>query len=919
MGRRRDYEILINVDDSQVIRAMENIEDAIDDMAKEASKDFERLIDSLDDISGHARRSADTLELMDKQGGRGFNNVGRSARASGVRIGAVAGIVASLTSKLIDLGQEGVRAFSELIKESVRAAQVLETTGASLVGIFEGNEEAALAALGRIREESIRLGVDISELAPAFLPRLENLDQFARVAELAAGLARIDPAQGAPGARIALQEALSGELLTLRRRFEIDIRPIQQAQEELGEMEGLLVGLQNVLAARGQDFETLGDTAAFTFGQTRTLAEDAQKTFGEPILDALKEDFQALNDFILENKDSIDIIAGALGDVIADIADLTGDQLLGFVEDLDFDAIQQIILDIQDLIDIIEALRQVNEINPFRQLSDGIGETLPDLFDLETAMKAVIQLMGLINAAAAAGIEAVTGYFEIVGGIASGDISFGQLSEEWDRLGESVRGAARDELSEASSIIEDLNTRLEENEQRLRDRIQAQKEDSEEGLAAADSILAQKQALEEEAKAAEEAAEAQEKINEAREKFDIGKERAEFDLLLDQQRKALDAEIEFAQKREDIARKNEQAIADIRRKNAQRIIDAATDLQRDEEDIARDQARRIEDLEEESAKKRTEIETNYRRELERIRFAFDAQEAIRANDTIAFLRIQRRKDFELEQAKQQREEEVQDAEQSAVERREELQKQLEREIEDARIANQRKLEDLRIALQRDFEEQQINYQSEIEQQQIAEQRKREELQRSFQQQREDFNRHWERKLQDLQRNLQKELEIIRQFEQRKAAIQRSRRVEAGRQTADEALRQRALNVAKSKGRDDLISRIQDASRDELTEILKQLIGDRGRIGGRQFGGYTPAGIDFLVGERGPEVLRLPVAGEIIPNYRLKFNPATAGLSRQTTVNNRTTNLNLDAMLDTLSPQQIAIVQQLVRQLQLSVQ
>lgn len=882
MGRRRDYEILVKVDDKQVLEALRRIDASIEKVAK--------------------------------RGDRAFNDIGNNAGRSGVKIGAVAGIVASLTSKLIDLGQEGVSAFGQLITESVRAAQVLETTEASLVGIFEGNEEAALAALDRIREESIRLGVDISELAPAFLPRLENLDQFARVAELAAGLARIDPAQGAPGARIALQEALSGELLTLRRRFEIDIRPIQQAQEELGEMEGLLVGLQNVLAARGQDFETLGDTAAFTFGQTRTLAEDAQKTFGEPILDALKEDFQAINDFILENKDSIDIIAGALGDVIADIADLTGDQLLGFVEDLDFDAIQQIILDIQDLIDIIEALRQVNEINPFRQLSDGIGETLPDLFDLETAMKAVIQLMGLINAAAAAGIEAVTGYFGIVGGLASGDISFDQLSEEWDRLGESVRGAARDELSEASSIIEDLNTRLEENEQRLRDRIQAQKEDSEEGLAAADSILAQNQA-------AEEAAEAQEKINEAREKFDIGKERAEFDLLLDQQRKALDAEIEFAQKREDIARKNEQAIADIRRKNAQRIIDAATDLQRDEEDIARDQARRIEDLEEESAKKRTEIETDYRRELERIRerFAFDAQEAIRANDAIAFLRIQRRKDFELEQAKQQREEEVQDAEQSAIERREELQEQLEREIEDARIANQRKLEDLRIALQRDLEEQQINYQREIEQQQIAEQRKREELQRSFQQQREDFNRHWERKLQDLQRNLQKELEIIRQFEQRKAAIQRSRRVEAGRQTADEALRQRALNVAKSKGRDDLISRIQDASRDELTEILKQLIGDRGRIGGRQFGGYTPAGIDFLVGESGPEVLRLPVAGEIIPNYRLKFNPATAGLSRQTTVNNRTTNLNLDAMLDTLSPQQIAIVQQLVRQLQLSVQ
>ena len=925
-----DYELRAELRDEQVLKSLQNIDKGIERLAARGESAMNRITGATvkagvawDNVAKRYR-NIETGRFV--KAGDAIENIGKQSQVSATKMGLVAGATTAVTNKLLEMGQAGVRAFTELIKGSVDAAKSLETVEASLIGIFEGNEDAALASLGRIREESIRLGVDLSELAPAFLPKVEDLDQFTKIAELAAGLARLDPAQGAAGARIALQEALSGDPLTLRRRFELDIRPIQEAQKELGTLDGLLVGLEQVLRERGQDFESLSDTAAFTFGQTQALAQDAQKTLGEPILDALKEDFSALNEFLIENKDSIDLIAGSIGDLIADIADLSGDQIVAFVEGIDLDKLQQFILDTQNLIDIIQTIREVGEQDPLPGF-EIIKERIPDILNLQTALTSVVKIMGIINATASAGIAALTGYFDIMTRIAQGDISFSDISEQVDQLGESVRNAARDSINDS---IGEMNERLADNEARLQERIDAQNESNDADLAAANAALANKRALEDEAKAAEEAAKAQADYNEAREELEINKDRAAQDLALKQQRALLDAEIEFAEKREDLARKNAQAIEDINRKNAQKLAAAATDLRRDEEDIARRGARRQIEIEREAANRRVEIETDFRRELERIRdrFDFDAQEAIRQNDAIAFLRIQRRKDFELQQARQQRDEEVQDAETAAVEQRQKLQEQLQAQIEDARIANQRKLEDLRVALAQELAAQQIKYAREVQQAKIAEQRKREELARTFQRQNDDFQRFWERKLQDLERNYRREIEIMRRFEAQKAQIQAESRARA-RLTTRSTLSLRDPNAPRdradappTRGTDPGVQLGIPSPSDTANPLTQTNFGNPNasdpferlnNVGpGRRFGGYTPAGISFLVGEDGPEIVRFRSPVDIYSNAR-----AFRGGSQ--TINNfrRNTNLNIDAIMNQLSPQQIAIVQQLVNQMSMS--
>lgn len=881
-----DYEFSARLNDQQVLTALKNIDANVEKIAKNGEDAFGKI-----------------------------NNGSKSGAAS---MGILAGATTAVVTKLIEMGTVAVRGFGEIIKGGVEAAKSLEVTSTSLTGILGGDPKLALGALDKIRQESLRLGVDLTELAPSFLPKVENLDQFVKIGELAASLARLDPAQGAAGAKLALNEALSGDVTSLRRRFEIDVAPIQEAQKEFGQLEGLLIGLQQILESRGQDFANLADTATAKFGTVQQTFSQLQTELGVPVLDALKEEAGTLIDLFTEElpdgtrqvKDEFVILAQSIGDLIADIVDLGGDELFGFLTNLDLEDLQQFILDAQNLIDIIQTIQEVADQNPLENLIEGFTGQLPDLFDLQTALTAVVQIMGIINATAAAGIAAVTGYFDILTRLGKGEVNFSDLSEEMENLQASMKEAARDAIGAANEALAEQNTRLEENANRLNERVEAQNESNDSDLAAANAALANKQALEAEAKAAEEAAAAQEKYNDAREDYEIEKERAAQDLALKQQRALLDAEIEFAQKREDIARKNAQAIEDIYRENAQKITDAAVDLRRDEEDIARKNARSQIEIEREAANRKVEIETDYRRELQRIRerFDFDAQEAIRQNDAIAFLRIQRQKDFELQQAQTQRDEEIQDAETSAIEQRQKLQEQLQGQIEDARIANERKLEDLRVSLERELQEQRTKYARDVQEAKIAEERKRQELARTFQRQQQDFQIYWDRKLQDLIRNYQREIQIIQQYEAQKARIMAESRARA-RAAAEAASADSVLLQNYGSGYSPNPNAQQEAN--SADSVLLQ------NYSGRKYGGRMSRGIPYLVGENGPELVMPDRGATVYPNYRLRFNPSANGAITQIT-NTRQTNFNVDALMSMLSPQQLAIVQQLVNQLGMSI-
>lgn len=845
------------LDDKQVLAALQRIDANIDKMASEADKDFDR--------------------------------VGKSAGASGAEIGVMAGIVGSLATEFIRLGEQAVRVLGEILSRSVEVAQGFDTLHARLLGIFQGNREAATEAFDFIQKKSKELGIDLSEVAGAFLPKVQNLDQFERVAKIATALARSDPEQGAIGARIALIEALSGTFTSLQRRFEIpkdDIKALQDAFST-GGMEGFITKFEEVLKKSGKGFDDLSNTAATSFAKIEQAGQQLEGRLGTPIVAELKKLADSLNEFITENEDDIVIFADTIGRSIAQALELLNQIDLSKI---DTKSLIQVADDIQQIVSAVELL--VKELSSFEELGTlgsalfktfnplltllgdgGLGKALKSTAQGVAYVKAyldaleavIIKTAQALGKVAEAGQKLATGdikgYIEALQG--AQDIWNKQTGlEAWNKsLAESQKNMAAytQEVEGNKKAQDDLRQKLEDSKNST----------NENANALLEAAAAERKAKEE----AEKYADAKSKVDEAMAAAELDFQRKLEDIDINVERKRLDIAIEFAQKREDEARKNVDKLADIRLKNEQAQRDARKDLSRTEEDIARKHANDTISLEQEQRDKRVDIERNFRLKLEDIQrqFLLDADEAELRRDAIGFLRALKQRNEKVQQATIDRSREVEDVKITNERKRVELARSQQEELLEARIQNKRKLEDLRISLNREIDAQNEAYQRSLEEISIGENRKNEELARARERDIEDAQRSYARKLEDLQASLAEELKVIAEFEAQKAKIQ----AEATARL-DEA--RKKANEANAEG--PYVATSDQTDRNKPRNVRR-----------RQEGGSVERSVPFLVGENGPEIFKPQQDGKIVPlhNFMMpNLSPNVGGgsydNSRQTVVN-----------------------------------
>lgn len=874
--------------------------------------------------AAHIQQLSDVFQLLGVKGSFAIGRLVTGLGALGVGVGALVvsiNLVRAALEKMVQLAVTGLKAATTA---SFETGKEFDNLKAQLTAVFEGAPQAADAAFERIRKISRDYGFDATELARTFIPEVSSLDQLEEITKLGAALARFQPEQGATGARIALQGALEGTpegLRSLQRRFEIpqsSIKRIQELQEELGAVDGLIVGLSQELERTGRSLEDLGGTFDVQLGKAQEFFRDIQGVAGEPIVDSLIEEFGTLNELLNENEDEISIIANAFGEAIGRIITLLGNLAESFLEGMDkekalelADAIRQLGLGIESIVKQLAGGFETDGFEAVLTIVEKVSAAVNGLAIAMAQLKPTIAYISSISQQlrdAGAGIDGPGGL------AASTGLALSQLdlSEAQDAYNQ----AAVESLGVLTELALETNRVAGAN----RDYADSLDDVNAAGAAAADGILSGRQAAEELAGLEADALAAQQTVAEKTQEFLIDKERARMDLIKKQRRAEIDLEIELSEKRQDIERKNREKIQDIYLKYSRRVQDAALDLSRDEEDIARKYARKQEDIDIEAADKRIQIEEDFRRKMEEIRrkFEFDAEEAIRANDALAFLRIQRRAEFEIQEAKDQKSEETATVTEEAQKQQTELARLRQQEIEDAQVANQRQLEDLRIRLQQELQDQQINYQRELQELAIYSERKRAELRLNAQRELEDFNETWSRRLEDLQRNLQKELEMIRQFEAQKAQLMaqgaRAARAAMEAASADRVLLQNyGGGLMGYAGRNPIIdtptNRLQAAGADK---VLLQNYG-----GGRRFGGPVFPGRRYLVGENEPEIFSPGVSGTISPLRKtlnsLLYSPRVAG-AQSSVVNNRETNIDL-SMLDPshFSPQQLQIVRNVVLQ------
>jgi hypothetical protein len=824
------------------------------DVSYKATLDDSEVLKSLRNIDKNMDRLAGVGE-------KAFGRIGKESKVSGLQIGLVSGLTQQLVQDFIRLGEQAARAFIQIAAGGVQLNRELEVTRIALTNIFEGNERAADAFIGRVDELASRLRVDFQDLrtlAKGILPDIGDAQKTLKVLEQFVILGR-DAGQNFTSIRIALEEAATGQFTSLQRRLNIpaeSIRRIKALSEEIGIADALIEVLGARIEKAGLNLEDFAGTFEAQIGAIRAEGRQLQQVFGAPIFEELKEQAGDFLDVLDEKGVSIERAAMAFGQLAASIVEIIGTNLNEFLMSLDFEQLE----------------KTADALNNMGAALDLLVKTLglmPEANDDLSALQATLDTIrgSLVTAAqAAALLKAFLDALPTVGGLvdfaATGNTAAAARSiAEMARDNSTAQERFAASLEESAKFIAQYDEKIKENTENTRQRHEEVEKSTQADVDAGDAILAHKMRLEELAEAEAAGADAQEKINEKITEAARDRERDLTKIQLDGARKQIDDAIKAADEREDIARKNADAIEDIYRQHNEDIADAATDLSRDEQDIARKGARQQIEVERDQAGERLNVEREYRRELLRIRDRFNqsAAEAERNNDAQAFLAAVRQRDQEVTDAKRTRDDSLEDVKTRAAEQREELRLQLQYEIEDARITNRRKLEDLQLRLSRELEEQRIKNERDVEEAALKEARLAEQRQREYARELADFATKEAQRIADLRRSLSEEITAVQKAEETKRRI----RVEEAQATVAQVRSiMQQLNVLSPSA----------PSAPYYYRGPEQ----------RQAGGEAEAGRPYIVGERGPELFVPDRSGMVVPNAAL--GPGMASVSN--TYNNQ---------------------------------
>jgi len=737
--------------------------------------------------------SGSTLARTLGQGGLKMGELASAAGLSGKALlaagAAAAGIAAAVAGAVVamkgmwEISKMVYQQFIQITDQAAQAAIQIDTARSGFEAMFEGSEDMAGVALDIVREKSREMGADLTQLGRAFLPEMSSLEEFDKLAEVSAALAAYDPAQGAYGVNLALKDAMTGDFRSLRQRLEFSVPETDRIRAHMEENGNSIISMLDAieveLERKGRSWEAFADTFAVQIGRVQQGWQFLLEEMGEPILDTQKEGFRALADAMEENMDVFIVMGQGVGRLRAIIEDLK----LSFYQGL----VEVIVSNQEQIFAYLEYAEKMFTI--IATVAREAGQAIQSMFTRSesndaTAMRLVLdQIIQMGRAVAVKFIEASTiveNFFETfrdnVDALATILDPDSTAEERWDALAnlEGPSDLVKESLDEAKASIEELDNSLAQLEvdwETRMENIGKSADDTAEQIANAFlEVKAAQQVL----------AQAQADLAEAQADFDsdlIELTRDTTNKILESWvqhgRDIIDLERDTSQKREDAMRDHIQTIRDMQIDYRNDLQDAAMDYAQDQEDAALKAARKEEDIrreyarklledEEDLNKKKLEAERKYRDKLAELRrkYEFDAAEAIRQNDAVALLRLKRKLQFDLNEARIARDKEQSDEDRVAAEKKAQRERDLQDELEDARIANERRLEDAKISYERELEQLQINLQRKLAEHQLALERELEAIKTAEERKREEINLAHNRRIEDLITNLDREARVL---------------------------------------------------------------------------------------------------------------------------------------------------------------
>ncbi len=833
--------------------------------------DDKQVTERLRDVNGRFIK-------MGKNGDDAMKRVGKSGISlSNVMSGAMAGAFTTLTGAALDFGKAAVQVFADVLKSSTKAAIQFDIVQRKFTSIFKGREDEATAVMDKIGQKASSLGLDLNaalSISRAFIPDVKGAeDPLGAIEDLLVGVRALteeDPAQGIIGARIAIDEAMSGSLRSLRQRFEFtkaEIDILKQAQSEFGEVVGTIEGINKVMQRRGVDVEAMKGTFTQALGEMTFATSKLQIALGKPIADQLTESLTDLNKLVTENSNDLQMLAGSIGDVVANVIDFISTDVTEWLAGIDVENIQEVVNAFNRMVTQIQV---INDLLPGMEMDSEFLDSVTWIIDQITkAVEVFTKLDAIIN---------------ILGesGKGLGGVIIGAFKEEGGTFGERftkslitiVKGneKAKAGFLASADAIEKGNQKMKEQEETIKARQAALDVDTSAALKRGEAFL-------KEGDAASKAQSELEKLGLTEKQItQIHKDAAS----VLERRNTL--ETKFSQERTDNHRQALDDIADIEADHEQDILVAGIELNRSTRDMATKHGQERADVEKGFRRQLLDVEQEYQDELARIqrqtRLSMESAEL--SQDALAFVEALRQQEVAEEEAAIRRDEGISEAELGREQQLTDLEVSQAAERATLLQSQRDKLEDLQLSLEQELIEQRLADDRRAEQQAIDEQRQLDALAQGH-----------ANKLDKLVEGLDAETAAVVRAEAAKLAAVESFAQQAQAKLDQLANRAAAISTPTNRGAD-LATRVGqrsaqiDANR-RRQEALQQRRGRPRRLGGRvtaglpyligeigiegylprrQFGGTALGGQPMLLGELGEELFIPPTSGSIIPNNQI---------------------------------------------------
>ena len=873
-----------------------------------------------------------------------FGEIYAAIGPAGIAVGAVTIGVVSLTRALISMGRAGVEAFKKILAESISLSRQRETTAAQFEAYLE-SAELARQALNEVDRLSEQLGQDVSPIAQSFLPLVGSVEELRLFAQVAASLALSKPNKTISDANTALREFSGGDITSLRKLFEIPswvLDEAKQAVDTTGDLADGMRVLNEYLVSTGKSVEALGDTFDFGLGRAQEFANTLGRDFGRDIVSTLGDSLDRLLEKVTSKEAMLRGFAYGAGSLISEVLDSIigmGERLLDTLTDEDFfDALSRLERIADSISATTDAASDLNDsLGGFLSVSQNMTVLANDIERVATSIALAANLTAIWGSQMKFMIEyaAVLGnaFVAIQRGM---PLSLDGVLDRLDQIASDTDQRNREIMERIGGLLVQFGSAGAPSggyPQNVQDYVDSFSDDDTSALDAALAARHEEQ-MEEMSQAV------QEYIDDIKELQDDIRSKT-LDLAVKYNDEVLDFLEEVEQKRYELLLKRKQDLEDLEDEFNRKLRDIRQDAADDQEDRDIENSREKLRLEREYVDKRLEIEEEYQRKIAEIRrkYAFDLEEAARQNDAVAYLRLLRKREFDLNEARIDRDESLADVDDDESKKKDEAARKRREDEEDAKRSYSRKLRDLQTWLDDEQEELAKNYKRDLEAQARHEEEKRKEIAKSYERDIRDLRIHYDERLAELREKYAEEFDLVAMWEQRIADMQAEIRSSVGvsgigigkrrpgdgsgnRGLGDSAAvpgdtqssrgsrnggdtqsthsrdwyEREVRRLAQQYGRNDILNFVGLMSLAQLMNVYAAL----SRVASapsRDSGGHVRQGEPVIVGQnRQPEVFVPASAGYITPMSQLYRQPIPAAASNYQ-YNNRTVKVDL-SMLDT---------------------